>query len=246
MHLAPAPVVARVATGTSAIRRGNASLSRELAVARYLADVGAPVVPPSAELAAGPHDREGLVLSFSEHVEEIDAPPEPMRAGQGLRHCHEALADFDGDLPRLGLLDDAEAIIERLADYKSLDDDAVLLRELALRVRSSLERLGLLKQTVHGDAHVGNVITTAAGPLWNDWEDTCQAPVAWDLGCLHASVSPFGHRTPSSSIASPEPTGTTSIRRSSRPPSPPGAFRRRCGACCWAWFARTLSWRSGT
>ena len=54
VHLAPAPVVARVATGTSAIRSGDAWLARELAIAGHLAKVGAPVVAPSAELPAGP------------------------------------------------------------------------------------------------------------------------------------------------------------------------------------------------
>jgi hypothetical protein len=46
--------------------------------------------------------------------------------------------------------------------------------------------------TVHGDAHLDNVIQTLDGPLWNDWEDTCLAPRALDLGCMEAAASVFG------------------------------------------------------
>jgi len=45
---------------------------------------------------------------------------------------------------------------------------------------------------VHGDAHLGNVIQTARGPLWNDWEDTFRGPREWDLACLHATARAFG------------------------------------------------------
>ena len=60
-------------------------------------------------------------------------------------------------------------------------------------VRARVAALALPWQAVHGDAHLRNVITTSRGPLWNDWEDTFLGPVAWDLGCLHASARAFGH-----------------------------------------------------
>jgi hypothetical protein len=47
VHLAPAPVVARVATTTGLVRRGDAWLAREVAVAGHLARAGAPVVAPT-------------------------------------------------------------------------------------------------------------------------------------------------------------------------------------------------------
>ncbi|MEA2270571.1 MAG: hypothetical protein QOC64_3181, partial [Solirubrobacteraceae bacterium] len=58
--------------------------------------------------------------------------------------------------------------------------------------RSASRRSRCPLQAVHGDAHLGNVIATARGPLWNDWEDTFRGPVVWDLGCLHASARVFG------------------------------------------------------
>jgi aminoglycoside phosphotransferase (APT) family kinase protein len=108
----------------------------------------------------------------------------PRRAGRGLRECHEALADFDGDLPRMALLE-AEEPVERLSPSA---DDADMLRDAAARVRRRIGSLALPVQAVHGDAHLGNVINMPRGPLRNDWEDTFLGPPAWDLGCLHASV----------------------------------------------------------
>ncbi len=189
VHLSPAPVVARVATGTSAVRHGDAWLFRELAVAGHLARAGAPVVAPSDQLPAGPHHRDGLVLSFWQYVQEIDAPLDARRAGRGLRLCHEALTDFEDELPRLAVFDEAERIVERLAAAGFLaDEDSDRLRRLAATVRASVAGLAMPEQAVHGDAHLGNVITTADGPLWNDWDDAFCGPTAWDVGCLHASA----------------------------------------------------------
>jgi hypothetical protein len=104
VHLRPAPVVARVATATATMRVGDAWLAREVAVASYLTSVGAPVVAPAREIAAGPRHHDGLVLTFWEYVEELDQPADSAEAGRRLRLCREALTDFDMELPRMGLL----------------------------------------------------------------------------------------------------------------------------------------------
>ena len=43
------------------------------------------------------------------------------------------------------------------------------------------------QRIVHGDSHPGNVLWTAGGPLWSDWEDAHLAPLEWDLACLVAA-----------------------------------------------------------
>jgi Ser/Thr protein kinase RdoA (MazF antagonist) len=57
-------------------------------------------------------------------------------------------------------------------------DDAAVLRRAAAGVRRRIDALALPVQAVHGDAHLGNVINTARGPLWNDWGDAFLGPVA--------------------------------------------------------------------
>lgn len=193
VHLSPAPVVARVATLTGTRRAGDGWLRREVSVAYFLAEAGAPVVAPSTELDPGPHTHVGISFSFWEHVEEIEAPLDAAEAGRRLYTCHEALAAYDGELEPFGTLSEAERWLEELANEGRIDaEEAVRLRNESVEVRRRIQALGLPLQAVHGDAHLDNVINTASGPLWNDWEDTCLAPRALDLGCMQAAASVWG------------------------------------------------------
>ena len=187
VHLEPLPVVARVANVTARVRHGDAWLAREVAVAGFLARAGAPVVAPTSDPPPGPHLRDGLAVSFAEYAEPVDEPLDAREAGRRLRECHEALAGYDGELPAMGLMDEAASILEGFAG----GDAERLLREGA-EVRRRIDALSLPMQAVHGDADLSNVINTAAGPLWNDWEDAMLAPTAWDLACLHAESLVYG------------------------------------------------------
>lgn len=201
VHLAPAPVVARVATLTGTRRAGEGWLRREVEVAHFLAGAGAPVVAPSVEIDPGPHTHEGISLSFWDYVKETGAALDAAEAGRRLRVCHEALADYEGELEPLGTFTEAERWLEELAAEGRIGADSTArLRGDAVEVRRRIEALGLPMQAVHGDAHLDNAINTAAGPLWNDWEDTCLAPPALDLGCMEAAASVWGD--------DPEPVAT--------------------------------------
>jgi hypothetical protein len=193
VHLSPTPVVARVATLTGTRRPGDRWLQREVAVAGFLARAGAPVVAPSDELDPGPHTHEGISLSFWSYVEEIEEPLDAAEAGRRLRVCHETLVGYEGQLEPLGTLTEAERWLEGLAAEGRIDADSVeRLRADASEARRRIDTLRLPMQAVHGDAHLDNAVNTARGPLWNDWEDTCLAPRALDLGCLEAAASVWG------------------------------------------------------
>jgi aminoglycoside phosphotransferase (APT) family kinase protein len=188
VHLRPAPVVARVAGSIAAVRPGEEWLRHELAVAGRLAAAGAPVVAPSAELPAGPHHHEGRVLSFWTHVPVRDEPADPVASGAALRDVHAALRGIGGALPVLGHLTETEALLARLAAEQTLDPGtAERLHERIGELVALLQGLRAPVQPLHGDAHLGNVLNGPAGPLWNDWEDTCLGPVHWDAACLLAS-----------------------------------------------------------
>jgi hypothetical protein len=78
--LAPAPIVAKV--GTSHFRDVELeSLARELAVGEHLAQLGAPIVPPVRQVAAGPHRWGGLTLTLWQYAEPIE------QARCGAEHC---------------------------------------------------------------------------------------------------------------------------------------------------------------
>jgi hypothetical protein len=185
VHLRPAPVVARVAGTIARVRPGTTWQRRELAIASHLVASGAPVVAPSTELPPGPYEHDGRVLSFWTYAEVVEAPADAVAAGEGLKFCHEALRDFAGSLPLLTGVTEAEALLAKLAVEETID--GVAAGKLLERIEELHATLGALRSPIrplHGDAHLNNVLNTAAGPLWNDWEDTCLGPLGWDAACL--------------------------------------------------------------
>jgi len=195
LRLWPSAVVARVATATGGARRGLDWLAREVAMADFLARAGAPAVPPSRVIDPGPHERDGLAISFWEYVGVQPEPAEPRAAGRALRLCHEALQDYPGALPEMAAWREAMALLARLSGEGAFaPDDAALMAQAARRLDARLGALALPMQALHGDAGLGNALNTAAGPLWTDWEDAHRGPMAWDLGCLHARAWILGER----------------------------------------------------
>jgi Ser/Thr protein kinase RdoA (MazF antagonist) len=47
-------------------------------------------------------------------------------------------------------------------------------------------------QALHGDAGIGNLLRTDEGLLWNDLEDVCTGPVAWDVAGVVTSARARG------------------------------------------------------
>jgi hypothetical protein len=187
--LAPARVVARVATSTADVRPSGARdwLSRDVALATRLAAAGADVVRPASIPPPGPHMADGLAMTFWEVVEhDASRPPSPAEAGEALRRLHRALDDIRGGLPPFpALLDECDALIERLRLR-----EAAALHSLLQEVRSAAAVLP--SRPLHGDASRSNLLRTPAGLLWTDFEDCCMGPVEWDLACLALSAGQDG------------------------------------------------------
>jgi hypothetical protein len=99
---------------------------------------------------------------------------DPRAAGRGLRLIHDALLDYDGPLPTAG---HADELREALASVEP-SADATFLRDLVS------SRPLLDGQALHGDAHLGNCLSTRGGPLWHDLESACRGPREYDLAAL--------------------------------------------------------------
>jgi len=198
VHLKPAPVVARVMTGTAILHDDVEQwLAREVAVGTFLAERTDSVVAPSDILPPGPHEQDGLWMTLWKFVAH-DAqapPPEPRELGRALRELHAVLADFPGDLAPLSEVRDW---LERL--LAELRPSPLLTRQDIDWLRSRLDALtpavfesSLPAQALHGDASMSNLLRTESGLLWNDLEDVCAGPVAWDVCGLVTSARARGH-----------------------------------------------------
>ena len=192
VHLKPAPVIARVMTGTAHLHADVGSwLAREVAVGAFLGQRGL-AVPPSAVLAPGPHRHDGLWMTFWQFVELDASRPVPTgrELGGSLRELHEALAGFPGALGPLSevrdWLDGLASGLQPSPGFSARERDSLRSRldELTPRVFAS----PLPAQAIHGDACIGNVFRTDGGLIWNDLEDVCEGPVHWDLAGLVAEA----------------------------------------------------------
>jgi hypothetical protein len=197
VHLKPAPVVARVMTGTAVLHDDAEQwLAREVAVAAFVAERTDLVVPPSDILPPGPHVQDGLWMTLWKFVPH-DAqapPPEPRELGRSLRGLHAALADFPGDLAPLSEVRDwLERLLAELRPSPPLTQrDIDWLRFELDALTPAVFESSLSAQALHGDASMSNLLRTDSGLVWNDLEDVCAGPVAWDISGLVASARARG------------------------------------------------------
>jgi Phosphotransferase enzyme family len=195
LGLDPLPIVARIAMATSAARVGMDWLAREVEVSRFLGP-GLSTVPVD-EIDPGPHRAEGLVISFWKRERLLAERVDPAEAGRMLSSCHQALLHYPQErLPHLGAWEEVRSVKERVREgaFLSLGDHARIERafERAERIWEGAPSRTASMQALHGDAHLGNVLASARGPLWTDWEDAFVGPVEYDLACLRSRAELFG------------------------------------------------------
>jgi hypothetical protein len=197
VHLKPAPVVARVMTGTAVLHDDvERWLAREVAVGAFAAGRSDAVVPPTDILAPGPHQRDGLWMTLWKFVphDASAAPPEPRELGRSLRALHDALAGFPGDLAPLREIRDwlARLLAELRPSAALTRQDIDWLRRKLDALTPAVFESALPVQALHGDASLSNVLRTESGLVWNDLEDVCAGPVAWDVSGLVANARSRG------------------------------------------------------
>ncbi len=218
VHLAPAPIVARVANVTAAGRdRPGDALAREVRLALHLLAAGIPTVAPSSELPAGPHHLDGWWVTFFEYVKltpvDDDRAEEVGRALVDLVTVAAELplapaADGSGerDLPPTRTIrDEAEVLLDRLVPRLAPEDGTVLRRAIdASWVDTSVLEADFTRQAIHGDAHRKNAGIDSSGQLrWFDLDDTVfdfphvdystllrSWPEAGRAACRHAGLDP--------------------------------------------------------
>lgn len=198
VHLSPAPVVARVPTvlPPSYRRDPGAQIAQqraELDVTGWLADRGHPVVAPSPLTPRKPVARDGFSMTFWQFVEQDStAEPDLTTRVAETAQLHAALRDYPGRLgfwaPFGTYIPDGLAQLQRRPGLLAAADLHRAQREWdviapVLTSRDAFEAAfpGVDVQPIHGDAPYHNMIATADGELWSDFELVTLGAVESDL-----------------------------------------------------------------
>ncbi|NLU70535.1 phosphotransferase [Streptomyces sp. HNM0574] len=200
VHLAPAPVVARIpvvlppAADPAALERRQRA---ELDVAHWLDAQGTPVIPPSPLVPREPVRRDGFAMTFWQLVaEDRDKEPDYAANAESTAALHAALRDYPGPLSFLSAAEpefvtDSLALLEKRPDLLGPADLDRAHREWRVleplvRSRAAFERAfpGVGLQPVHGDSPPANVFSGVDGDRYSDFELVTLGPVEWDLAAL--------------------------------------------------------------
>ncbi len=163
------------------------SLTRELQVARHLRAVGVPTVEPAAAVDPGPYPLGADWLALWAYAEPANIAPLP---GQELVALVERLTaglkTYGGFLPTLRAWAYVRTVLVWLERRPSPSCEWLYRRlaEADLYMRS-LPTEGLVPS--HGDSHRGNLLPTARGWVWGDFEDVGLMPEWWDLASAVAN-----------------------------------------------------------
>ncbi|MFD9698654.1 phosphotransferase [Lentzea sp. NPDC059081] len=197
VHLAPAPVVARVPTvlpHTTTLDSLKKRQQQELDVAQWLHEQGTPVIPPSTLVPREPVQRDGFSITFWPFTDEDkSSEPDYVRNSELSADLHKALRDYPGELEFLSSAEPrfVREGLDRLADLVTAEDlarakrewevlEPLVADEAAFRKRFP----GIDLQPIHGDSPPANIFASTTGPLFSDFELVTYGPVEWDLGGL--------------------------------------------------------------
>jgi Phosphotransferase enzyme family len=196
VRLKPAPVIARVMSGTAALHDDPEKwLAREVAVGAHLAERGLAVAPTDV-LPPGPHQHDGLWMTFWQFIEHDASGRRPTapELGRSLRDLHAGLAEFPGELgPLSDVRDWLDRLAARLRPSPSLSgQDRDSLRCRLHQLTPTVFETALATQPIHGDASTSNLLRAGARLVWNDLEDACVGPIHWDVAGLIAEARDCG------------------------------------------------------
>ncbi|OAB42374.1 aminoglycoside phosphotransferase family protein [Paenibacillus glacialis] len=192
IHLAPYPIVARIATIISEENADYAYmiLDRELRVARHLQSKGIPVLLPSNHTDARPYDVGGTWMTYWNYVPPVQLHPPTTSEVLGLiNRLSVAMMDFSDELPVLGVWEKTCRSAVRLRNYS--DQRIQTLLKMFVSVDEQMRVEPQLLVPCHGDAHARNLLPSPEGWIWTDFEDVSLMPAYWDVASFVSNLVLF-------------------------------------------------------
>lgn len=180
LRLMPCDVVARVAR----VSHHTGSTEVEIDVVRRLAGADAPVAVLAPGVEPRIDIRDGFVVTMWKHYDSVPsrdlAPAEYVRA---LQRLHAGLRRIDAEAPHF--MDRVRETQEFAASHDVTPDladaDRALLSNTLTDLGNAIVARGAAEQLLHGEPHPWNVLDTAEGLLFIDFENVARGPVEYDL-----------------------------------------------------------------
>ncbi len=178
LRLMPLGVVARVAPATDQV----ASLEVELA--ERLTASGCPVASPYPLVPPRPFEGDGFVVTFWTYYEPA-APSDVFSTdyAHALARLHEGMRLLDLSVPHFtDRVNEARQLLRSRERTPALPEaDRILLEDTLRRLTRAIRGRGAAEQLLHGEPHSGNVLITAEGSRFIDFETCCRGPVEFDV-----------------------------------------------------------------
>ncbi|WP_181801733.1 phosphotransferase [Streptomyces shenzhenensis] len=178
LRLVPCDVLARVAP------LGHLADSEfEVAVARRLADVDAPVGELDPRVEPRVLLRDAFAISLWTYYEPVESEIAPAEYADAFLRHHAALRQIDLDAPHftdrvavaLGEMND------RVKSPELPESDRELLSGTLSGLSAAISAENARDQLLHGEPHPGNLLNTRRGPLFVDLATCCRGPIEFDL-----------------------------------------------------------------
>jgi hypothetical protein len=177
LRLRPGEVVARVAP----VAQHNAGF--EIEVAGRLAAGGSPVAALDPRVEPRVHERDGFAITLWTYYPVEPGQLAPVAYAGALERLHAGMRGLDVRTPHFtDRVESAQQIVAGPDATPDLPDaDRRLLDSTLRELRRSIVERGRPEQVLHGEPHPGNLLATAGGPRFIDFETCCRGPVEFDL-----------------------------------------------------------------
>ena len=177
LRLTPCDVFARVA------HVGREVAEFEVELAQRLVEAGYPVCPLEPRVDPRVYRRDGFAVTLWTYYEPVTPPVSPADYAKALERLHAGLREIDVASPRFTdrVAQAQEIVADPDLSLELPDADRVFLGGTLASLRQAIEERGAAEQLLHGEPHVGNVLSTKDGPLFIDLETCCRGPVEFDL-----------------------------------------------------------------
>ena len=187
LRLLPSDVLARVAPVAHHVA------AFEVELAQRLAETESPVAALDPRVEPRVYERDGFAVTLWTYYEPVTSREvSPADYASALERLHAGMRKVDVTTPHFtDRVAQAQQLVANPDHTPALTDgDRELLSNTLRNLRRAIgDRGAAAEQLLHGEPHLGNVLSTKNGPLFIDLETCCRGPVEFDIAHVPEEVS---------------------------------------------------------